>query len=158
MKACAVLTSGGIESAALLSHALKESCPVFPLYVQCGYRWERAEVASLKKLLRKLAAPQLKPLHVIRSPLAPLYGPGHWAVTEKKSPVLDRTMRPSLAHPPVLKTPLATFNKREVLKKLPHLPGELTFSCLSPRKGRHCGHCNKCAERQTVFPQFQLNI
>ena len=31
------------------------------------------------------------------------------------------------------------------------LPLELTFSCISPLRGLHCGHCNKCAERQAAF-------
>ncbi len=31
------------------------------------------------------------------------------------------------------------------------LPLDLSFSCVSPRHGRHCGHCNKCAERQRAF-------
>jgi 7-cyano-7-deazaguanine synthase len=31
------------------------------------------------------------------------------------------------------------------------LPLELTFSCLQPRGRRHCGRCNKCAERQRAF-------
>ena len=31
------------------------------------------------------------------------------------------------------------------------LPLHLSFSCLSPHRGRHCGRCNKCAERQRAF-------
>jgi 7-cyano-7-deazaguanine synthase len=31
------------------------------------------------------------------------------------------------------------------------LPLQLTFSCLQPRGWRHCGRCNKCAERQNAF-------
>ncbi|HUI05578.1 MAG TPA: 7-cyano-7-deazaguanine synthase [Verrucomicrobiae bacterium] len=31
------------------------------------------------------------------------------------------------------------------------LPLHLSFSCLSPRRGRHCGRCNKCAERRRAF-------
>jgi 7-cyano-7-deazaguanine synthase len=31
------------------------------------------------------------------------------------------------------------------------LPVHLSFSCVSPRLGRHCGRCNKCAERQRAF-------
>jgi 7-cyano-7-deazaguanine synthase len=31
------------------------------------------------------------------------------------------------------------------------MPLELTFSCLAPVAGLHCGRCNKCAERQAAF-------
>jgi 7-cyano-7-deazaguanine synthase len=31
------------------------------------------------------------------------------------------------------------------------LPLELTFSCMRPLDGRHCGDCNKCAERRKAF-------
>ena len=31
------------------------------------------------------------------------------------------------------------------------MPLELTFSCIDPRDGLHCGRCNKCAERQEAF-------
>jgi 7-cyano-7-deazaguanine synthase len=29
----------------------------------------------------------------------------------------------------------------------------LTFSCLAPQGRRHCGRCNKCAERKRAFRQ-----
>ncbi len=32
-----------------------------------------------------------------------------------------------------------------------HLPLHLTFSCIDPIEGRHCGRCNKCAERKKGF-------
>jgi 7-cyano-7-deazaguanine synthase len=28
---------------------------------------------------------------------------------------------------------------------------ELTFSCIDPQEGEHCGRCNKCAERRRAF-------
>jgi 7-cyano-7-deazaguanine synthase len=34
------------------------------------------------------------------------------------------------------------------------LPLELTFSCLDPREGKHCGHCNKCAERRGALREI----
>ena len=43
--------------------------------------------------------------------------------------------------------PFAQFSKQEVLELGAHLPLELTFSCLAPQRGLHCGRCNKCAER-----------
>jgi 7-cyano-7-deazaguanine synthase len=47
--------------------------------------------------------------------------------------------------------PFASMAKRSVLQLGRHLPLELTFSCLSPVNGAHCGACNKCAERRLAF-------
>jgi 7-cyano-7-deazaguanine synthase len=48
--------------------------------------------------------------------------------------------------------PYAGLAKADVLRRLPGLPWHLTFSCLAPDgRGRHCGACNKCAERIRAF-------
>jgi 7-cyano-7-deazaguanine synthase len=47
--------------------------------------------------------------------------------------------------------PLEQLSKIDVLRRGGRLPLQFTFSCLSPREGRHCGACNKCAERRKVF-------
>jgi 7-cyano-7-deazaguanine synthase len=52
--------------------------------------------------------------------------------------------------------PFAAMSKREVMRLGRGLPLELTFSCLSPADGRHCGACNKCAERQNAFAEVGL--
>jgi 7-cyano-7-deazaguanine synthase len=52
--------------------------------------------------------------------------------------------------------PLATFDKRQVMNLGRDLPLELTFSCLAPTAGAHCGKCNKCGERQQAFRQAGL--
>ena len=36
-------------------------------------------------------------------------------------------------------------------------PLDLTFSCIAPRDGVHCGQCNKCAERQAAFDLIGRN-
>mgnify|MGYP005850971523 CR=1 FL=1 len=43
------------------------------------------------------------------------------------------------------------LHKADVLRRGIGLPLELTFSCIQPIQGLHCGHCNKCAERQAGF-------
>ena len=43
------------------------------------------------------------------------------------------------------------MNKQQVMALGRNLPLELTFSCISPVGGIHCGRCNKCAERQNAF-------
>lgn len=50
--------------------------------------------------------------------------------------------------------PFAGLTKQEVIQKGIGLPLELTFSCLSPVGGRHCGRCNKCAERRKGFREL----
>jgi 7-cyano-7-deazaguanine synthase len=47
--------------------------------------------------------------------------------------------------------PFGAKSKREVMALGRGLPLELTFSCIDPRDGLHCGACNKCAERQAAF-------
>ncbi|MHC4178398.1 MAG: 7-cyano-7-deazaguanine synthase [Planctomycetota bacterium] len=47
--------------------------------------------------------------------------------------------------------PFAQFDKRQVMNLGRGLPLELTFSCIAPAAGAHCGRCNKCAERKAAF-------
>jgi 7-cyano-7-deazaguanine synthase len=47
--------------------------------------------------------------------------------------------------------PFGEMTKRQVMEIGRGLPLELTFSCIAPRNHRHCGQCNKCAERQAAF-------
>ncbi len=47
--------------------------------------------------------------------------------------------------------PFAQFDKQQVMRLGQGLPLELTFSCIAPVDGLHCGACNKCAERQKAF-------
>lgn len=52
--------------------------------------------------------------------------------------------------------PFATLSKTEVVHRGRGLPLEKTFSCLRPVGNRHCGHCNKCAERQRAFAEADV--
>jgi 7-cyano-7-deazaguanine synthase len=47
--------------------------------------------------------------------------------------------------------PFEMLSKRCVMQLGRDAPLELTFSCLAPVGGRHCGRCNKCAERAAAF-------
>ncbi len=47
--------------------------------------------------------------------------------------------------------PYAALHKPDVLRRGRGLPLEHTFSCIRPVRGRHCGACNKCAERRAGF-------
>jgi 7-cyano-7-deazaguanine synthase len=52
--------------------------------------------------------------------------------------------------------PFGEMNKRQVMELGRGLPLELTFSCLAPADGLHCGRCNKCAERKTAFREAEI--
>jgi len=52
--------------------------------------------------------------------------------------------------------PFAHLRKADVLFRGRHLPLELTFSCIAPIDGMHCGQCNKCAERRKAFQYLKL--
>jgi 7-cyano-7-deazaguanine synthase len=47
--------------------------------------------------------------------------------------------------------PYANLEKADVIRRGRDLPLHLLGSCLSPKAGRQCGACNKCAERQGAF-------
>lgn len=52
--------------------------------------------------------------------------------------------------------PFARLSKRQVIERGRHLPLGLTFSCIAPSDGLHCGQCNKCAERNRAFREAGL--
>lgn len=52
--------------------------------------------------------------------------------------------------------PYAGLHKLEVLRRGQGMPLQHTFSCIRPVNGRHCGACNKCAERRKGFADARL--
>jgi 7-cyano-7-deazaguanine synthase len=57
----------------------------------------------------------------------------------------------AMGHALEVLTPYAELTKTEVIERGRGLALEHTFSCIDPRDGRHCGQCNKCAERKHAF-------
>ena len=53
-------------------------------------------------------------------------------------------------------TPFAGRAKHEVIELGRDLALDLTFSCIAPRSERHCGRCNKCAERRLAFRELGI--
>jgi len=202
-RAIAVLASGGLDSAVLLAHSLKQFESVQPLYLQCGYVWERAELFWLKRFLKTLRHGRLKPLACLPLPIRDLYR-SHWSVTGKNTPgakatgqavslpgknillaaygslfcalhnishlaigplktnpfpdanraffnAMAQACSRGLDHKIRIYAPFLTHTKDEVMQLGRMLPLELTFSCLNPKGYRHCGVCNKCAERQQAW-------
>ncbi len=72
-KKIGVLVSGGLDSTALIPHYLQENFEVHPVYVQCGLRWEKTEIASAQKFIRALKSPFVFPLLKIRLALDNAY-------------------------------------------------------------------------------------
>jgi 7-cyano-7-deazaguanine synthase len=80
-----VLVSGGPDSVALLGRALRLGRATFPLYVRCGLSWEKAELFWLRRFLKAVHSPHLRPLTVLDMPMRNLYG-GHWSLTGRGVP------------------------------------------------------------------------
>src|SRR5438093_10509524 len=78
--AVCVLASGGLDSAVLLGEALRVSRTVQPIYVRAGLRWETAELRALRRFLRAIRSPRLRPLVVLEMPMREGYG-DHWSTT-----------------------------------------------------------------------------
>ncbi|MBI2104481.1 MAG: 7-cyano-7-deazaguanine synthase [Candidatus Omnitrophica bacterium] len=57
----------------------------------------------------------------------------------------------ALRRPIRVLAPLRRLTKPALIRATPGVPWALTFSCLRPRGRRHCGRCNKCAERRRAF-------
>jgi 7-cyano-7-deazaguanine synthase len=62
----------------------------------------------------------------------------------------------ALGHDLRVDTPFAHLAKAEVLGLGRGLQLEHTFSCIAPVGQRHCGRCNKCAERRKGFAEAGL--
>jgi 7-cyano-7-deazaguanine synthase len=52
--------------------------------------------------------------------------------------------------------PYLGLTKSAVMQRGRGLPLGLTFSCIHPIDGRHCGACNKCAERHRAFADADM--
>jgi 7-cyano-7-deazaguanine synthase len=83
-KVC-VLASGGFDSCVLLADFLDRGYEVHPFYVRSGFYWEKAELHWLKRFLRSLKGPKLKPLTIAEVPMRWIMG-GHWSLTGKDVP------------------------------------------------------------------------
>ena len=62
-----------------------------------------------------------------------------------------------MSHSLEVVTPFAGLTKADVLALGRGLALQHTLSCIDPRDGRHCGRCNKCAERRLAFAELQID-
>lgn len=92
-------------------------------------------------------------LGITRLALGPLAGNPFPDATPAFFESMSQAMSLGLAHEIRIVAPLAHLQKEQVIRQGLTLgvPLELTLSCMSPRAGQHCGHCNKCRERHEAF-------
>ncbi len=90
MKKICVLASGGLDSGVLLADLLERGGEVHPFYVRSGFYWEKAELHWLKRFLKSLKSPRLKPLTVAETPMRWIMA-GHWSLTGKGAPSAHAT-------------------------------------------------------------------
>jgi 7-cyano-7-deazaguanine synthase len=64
---------------------------------------------------------------------------------------IERALAYGLGAPFRITTPFRRLTKDKVVRMGADLPLHLTFSCISPRRGLHCGDCCKCKERVDAF-------
>jgi 7-cyano-7-deazaguanine synthase len=64
---------------------------------------------------------------------------------------MQRVVNESVQGRVAIRLPLAGLKKAEVMRLGRGLPLQLSFSCINPKDGWHCGQCNKCAERKQAF-------
>ena len=71
---------------------------------------------------------------------------------------LASALRQALGVPIRIVAPLRRMSKARLIRAAADAPFALTFSCLRPTAGyRHCGRCNKCAERRRAFRLAGIN-
>jgi 7-cyano-7-deazaguanine synthase len=66
---------------------------------------------------------------------------------------MTRAIRLGLAAPLRIETPFRDLHKADVIRAARDVPWGETFSCIRPVGTRHCGACNKCAERRRAFAE-----
>ncbi len=81
----AVLASGGVDSACLIDWAAARARAVQPIYVSFGLRWERAEKNAMRRFIRAMRQPNVRPAVVLQLPVRDLYE-SHWGFTGRGIP------------------------------------------------------------------------
>ncbi|MCS6975740.1 MAG: 7-cyano-7-deazaguanine synthase [Gemmatales bacterium] len=85
---CAVLVSGGLDSAVLAVEMTTRFASVYPIYIRSGLTWEETELAHLRQFLHLTNLPMLRQLVLLHMPVADLYG-NHWSLTGRDVPDAD---------------------------------------------------------------------
>jgi len=80
-----VLASGGLDSSVLLAEQARKARRVFPIYIRAGLRWERVELATLRKFVAALKRDHIEDVAVLDFPTTDI-ARDHWSVTGKSVP------------------------------------------------------------------------
>ena len=80
-----MLASGGLDSSVLLAELARKERQVFPVYIRAGLRWERVELAILRKFIAVLARENIEPVAVLDFPTVDITR-DHWSVSGKNVP------------------------------------------------------------------------
>ena len=80
-----MLASGGLDSSVLLAELARAERRVFPIYIRAGLRWERVELAMLRKFIAALGRDNIEEVAVLDFPTVDLTH-DHWSVTGKAVP------------------------------------------------------------------------
>jgi 7-cyano-7-deazaguanine synthase len=83
--------------------------------------------------------------------MAPLKGNPFADASDVFFDLFEKSLERAGGRPIRLVRPFSELTKREVMHLGRDCPLELTFSCIEPIGGRHCGVCNKCEERRQAF-------
>jgi len=80
-----VLASGGLDSSVLLAELARGRRDVFPIYIRAGLRWERVELAMLRKFIAALKRDNIQEIAVLDFPTLDITR-DHWSVNGKAVP------------------------------------------------------------------------
>ena len=88
--------------------------------------------------------------------LAPLQGNPFRDATPDFFGAFEKVVNEAIGSAVRVLRPFAGLRKPDVVLRVRNLPLELTFSCIRPIDGKHCGACNKCAERRRAFADSKI--
>jgi 7-cyano-7-deazaguanine synthase len=116
---------------------------------------EEVYLAGRNVMLLSKAAIYCAQHRVERIALGPLAGNPFPDATPEFFAAMAEALSRGLAHRIEIAAPFARMDKSEVIRLGVELgvPLELTLSCMSPRRGHHCGRCSKCRERRDAFAE-----
>jgi 7-cyano-7-deazaguanine synthase len=80
-----VLASSGLDSSVLLAELARAGRSVFPIYIRAGLKWERVELAVLRKFIAALKRDNIEDVAVLDFPTVDI-ARDHWSVTGKDVP------------------------------------------------------------------------
>lgn len=89
--------------------------------------------------------------------LAPLVSNPFPDATDRYFAALETMLELGGNRPLRIWRPFADWHKVDVMRLGRDFPLELSFSCINPVGGQHCGACNKCQERRLAFSQADIN-